>query len=131
MAKWQNDTILDQALNYIKSNANKLTVCSAQPTTYAEAVNVAASSGYMLADIVISSADFTGPANGDTSGRKVTVNQQADVLIDATGSATHIALVDTGSSGTLLYVTTCTSQSLTQGNNVTIPAWDVELYDAA
>lgn len=131
MSKWQNDDILDEALNYIVNNANKMTVCSAQPTTYGEAVNEAASSGYMLADVVISSADFTGPANGDTSGRKITVNQQSSILIDDTGSATHVALVDTGSSGTLLYVTTCTSQSLTSGNNVTIPAWDIELYDAA
>jgi hypothetical protein len=29
----------------------------------------------------------------------------------------------------LLYVTTCTSQALTAGNTVTVPAWDIEIAD--
>jgi len=123
MGKWQNDTMLDQALNWIKSNATKMIVCSAQPTTYSEAVN-----SYKLADVSITSADFTGPADGDASGRKLTVNAQNSVSIDATGSAQHIALVKDTSS-LLLYVTTCTTQSLTAGGKVNIPAWDIELSD--
>jgi hypothetical protein len=50
------------------------------------------------------------------------------VLIDTSGTAAYIALVD----GTrLLYVTTCTSQVLTANgsNTVNFPAWDVEIAD--
>jgi len=131
MGKYQNDDMLDAALDYIKNNATKLTVCSSQPTNYNEAVNAPASSGYALADVVVDSTDFTHAA-GDTSGRKTTVAQQSDILIDVTGTAQHIALVGTiASVNTLLYVTTCTSQSLTAANNVTVPAWDIELRDAA
>lgn len=122
MAKWQNDSMLDAALDYVGA-ATLLTVCSAQPATYAEA-----SSTYKLADVVVDSGDFS-KANGDSSGRKLTVAQQASVPIDATGSATHVALAISGSS-TLLYVTTCTSQSLTSGGTVTVPAWDIEIADA-
>lgn len=132
MAKWQNDTMLDQALNWIKNNADKITICNAQPTTYAEATDIPASSGYRMVDGSINSADFTGPAAGDTSGRKVTVNQQSSLSIDVTDTATHIALVGTiASVNTLMYVTTCTAQALTLGNKVTIPAWDIEIRDAA
>jgi hypothetical protein len=124
MAKWQNDTILDQALNYIMNNVTQLCVCSAQPTTYAEATST-----YKLAvKTGLNSGAFTGPANGDVSGRKVTVNQQAAITIDTGGTATHIAIC---SGSVLLYVTTCTSQALSAGNTVTVPAWDIEIADAA
>ena len=40
----------------------------------------------------MASGDFT-KANGDTSGRKLTVAAKSGVLIDASGTATHTALV--------------------------------------
>ena len=123
MSKACNDLVMDAALDYI-STSTLLTVCSAQPTTYAEA-----SSTYKLADVVTDSGDFT-KANGDTNGRKVTIAQQANVPIDSSGTATHVALSISGSS-TLVYVTTCTNQALTSGGTVTVPAWDVEISDPA
>jgi hypothetical protein len=119
--KYSSDLVMDAALDYI-STSTLLTVCSAQPTTYAEA-----SSTYKLADVVTDSGDFS-KANGDTNGRKVTIAQQANVPIDSSGTATHVALSISGSS-TLVYVTTCTSQALTSGGTVTVPGWDVEISD--
>lgn len=123
MAKWTNDAAMDAALDYL-ATATKEVVCSAQPTTYAEAVTT-----YMLAEVVIDGTDFT-KANGDTSGRKTTVAQQSTVSITNSGTATHVATVITASS-TLVDVTTCTSQALTSGGAVTIPAWDHEIADPA
>lgn len=125
MAKWANDNVMDAALNYV-ATGTLLTVCSSQPTTYAEA-----SSTYKLADTAITPGNGNGSftlANGDTSGRKVTVVQQADIPIDTSGTATHVAVSISGSS-TLLYVTTCTSQVLTSGGTVTVPSWDIEISD--
>lgn len=129
MAKWQNDLMLDAALNYIKTNATRLCVCSAQPATYAEATTTydGGASKYKLAILTIDSDDFTGPAD-DTSGRKLTVNEGAGITVDATASATHVALCD-ASGEALLYVTTCTEQSLTSGNTVTVPAWVINIED--
>lgn len=124
MAKFTPDAILDKMADYIIANATRLTVCSTQPTTYTEA-----NATYALADVTIDSSDFT-KANGDTSGRKFTVAAQSGVLIDASGTAQHIALLNV--SGTeLLYVTTCTSQALTANgsNTVNVPAFDVEVAD--
>lgn len=120
MAKWSNDAILDAALNYVKNNAATMTVCSQQPATRTEAITT-----YALADVAVTDTDFT-LGNGDVSGRKVTVAAKSDVAVDTSGSATHIAIV---SASDLLYVTTCTTQSLTSGNTVSIPAWDIEIAD--
>ena len=120
MAKSVNDDVLDGAFDVL-DQANLMTACSAEPTTRTEAVTT-----YALADAVMTvDTDYT-KANGDTSGRKVTVAAKADQAVDTTGTATHVALVD---ATRLLYVTTCTSQALTSGNTVSFPAWDVEIAD--
>lgn len=123
MAKSANDAIMDAALDVI-ATATRQIACSAQPTTYTEA-----NSTYALADVTMAGGDYT-KANGDTSGRKVTMAAKAGVLIDTSGTATHVALVRV-SDTTLLYVTTCTSQALTANgsNTVSFPAWDVEIAD--
>ncbi|MEO0166752.1 MAG: hypothetical protein ABIL39_11520 [candidate division WOR-3 bacterium] len=123
MAKWIHDDVLDAALNYIKNNATRISVCSQQPANYTEATST-----YMLAIKTISSSDFTGPTNGDTSGRKITSNQHTGVNITNSGTATHVAISDSTNSK-LLLVTTCTSQQLYAGNTVTIPAFDDEIAD--
>ena len=100
-----------------------MTACSAEPSTRAEAVTT-----YALADITITAGDGNGDwvIADDTSGRKLTLAEQADVDIDATDDATHVAICD-GSN--LLYVTTCTSQGLVSGGTVTFPAWKINLPD--
>lgn len=123
MAKATPDAVLDQMLDEI-ATATRMIACSQQPTSYTEA-----NATYALADVTIDGSDFT-KANGDASGRKVTIAAQNSVLIDASGTATHIALVRVADS-TLLYVTTCTSLALTANgsNTVNFPAWDIEIAD--
>ena len=129
MGKTVLNAVLDASLQYLEDNADRLCVCSAEPTTYAEAITThdGGASKYKLAIVTIDGTDFTGPADG-TSGRKTTINEQAALTVDATASATHIALCDNGAEA-LLYVTTCTSQALTLGNTVTVPAWIIQIAD--
>ena len=121
MGKLVHDSVLDGAFD-ILDQANLMLVCTAEPTTRANALSLA------LADVAMTvNTDYT-KANGDTNGRKVTVAAKSSVLIDTSGTGTHIALCD----GTnVLYVTTCTSQALTANasNTVNFPAWDVEIAD--
>lgn len=140
MAKNVHDNVLDAALNYLSANATRLIVLNAEPTgssAYTNAMLDADSSGFRLASATISASDFTGPANGDTSGRKIAVNAQSSMSIDgiaASSSATHVALVKQSSSASsqmVLYTTTCTTQSLTGANKVNTPAWDIEIRDPA
>lgn len=122
MAKKMDDSVPDAMLAKI-ATATRLVVTSAEPANFAGIAAVA------LADVVMTAGlgggDYTA-ANGDTSGRKVTVAQQSAIPIDSSGTATHVCLDD---GTTLLYVTTCTSQALTAGGTVTVPAWDGEVAD--
>lgn len=124
MAKSVHDDVLDGALNIIKNNCTRMTVCTSEPTTF-----TAANATNALADVTMASGDFTA-ANGDTSGRKLTVSAKSSILIDTSGTALHIALLDVTNSK-LLYVTTCTSQALVANgsNTVSTPAWKIELAD--
>tara|TARA_R110000851_G_scaffold22894_2_gene67622 strand:- start:36359 stop:36730 length:372 start_codon:yes stop_codon:yes gene_type:complete len=121
MGKSLSDAVLDGSLAVFVGD--QISVCSAEPTTYAEATStfkLAISTGVVAGDFVI--------ANGDTNGRKSTVAQQSAVTIDATGTATHVAI--TNLAGTLLKaVTTNTSQLLTSGGTVDIGTFKLEIAD--
>jgi len=120
MAKSVNNLVLDGAFEVLDI-CDAISACTAEPTTRAEAATTFA----LVNAVMIPTTDYI-KANGDTSGRKVTMAQKAAQAIDTSGTATHIALYD---ATTLYYVTTCTSQALTAGGTVTFPAWDIEIAD--
>ncbi len=119
MGKSVHNDVLDGAFGVLDDGVT-YTVCSAEPTTRTQAITT-----YMLASTTLAGGDYA-VADGNVSGRKCTIAQKTNVSITNSGTATHIAICD----GTrLLYVTTCTSQALTAGGTVTIPAWRVEIAD--
>lgn len=123
MPKVAPDGVMDTALDYIDL-ADVMHLCSTLDSTptYAEITTAS------LADVAVTpNTDFT-KADGDTSGRKVTVAAKSAVTVDASGTANHVALV-TVSGSVVRYVTTCTSQAVTSGNTVNFPAWDIEIND--
>ncbi|PWG61761.1 hypothetical protein [Sediminicurvatus halobius] len=117
MAKKSDDFFLDGTLDRI-AGCIQLSVCSAEPVDHADIANV------VLAEGPLVGGDFT-VSDGDTSGRKVRMGQQADLPINTSGSATHVVQDD----GTNIHVTTCPSQQLTSGGTVTVPAYDTEIAD--
>lgn len=125
MTEFADDGVMDAALDEI-ALANALHVCSGTPADRAAAI------ANSLATVALTpgagNGDFT-LANGDTNGRKLTLAQQADLSITADGTAAHYCLID----GTrLLRRRTLTSQLLTSGGTVTVPADDVsEIGDPA
>ena len=127
MGKLVADDVLDAALQYLEDNVDWIAICEGAPTTYEHAhSNKGVATGKVLAHSA--TPTFTGPSNGDGGGRKTAVDQEASITVDVSGDADHVALVFTGSTA-LLYVTTCTLQTLTAGNTVTIPTWDIEIAD--
>lgn len=82
-----------------------------------------------LSAVAMVTGDFT-IADGDTSGRKVSVAQKTGVSIHTTGTADHVALVDSAAK-VLQLVTTATAQGLTSGNTMTFNAFDDEIADPA
>ena len=121
MGKKLDDSVFDAGLDEIRDNCNLMVALPSEPADYAAAV------ANQLADVAMAPGDFT-KANGDVSGRKLTVAAKNGVLIDTTGTYTHVALLDTVNT-VLLAVSTGTSQALTAGNTMNFPAWDIELRD--
>lgn len=127
MAKFVPDSTLDAFLNVIADDGIRVHICSTQPTTYTEAITT-----YNLGTVTTTAGAGSGDwtiANGDTSGRKLTLAQQTGVSITSSGSAQHIAITD--ATDTLYAVTTCTTQTVTSGNTATINTFDIEIADAA
>lgn len=122
MAKYLDDTVLDAALNDIKNNVTEIYLCSQVPANYAEA-----SSTYALANKTgLSAGSFTGPVNGDTSGRKLNKSAETGLSVTGDGTANHVALC---TATVLKHATDFTGQVLTNGNTCDVAAYDVEFLD--
>ena len=124
MAKACPDAVLDLILTGI-ALSDELFVCSGEPANYAGIAAVA------LATVALTAGSGNGDWTiaDDTSGRKITLAQQADIPIDVTGTATHIAVAVGGATDVLKFVTTCTSQALVDTGTVTVPAFKINIPD--
>ena len=121
MAKYANPTLIDGAFNVIKTSADVITytLCSTQPTTRTEAVTT-----YMLASTTLNKTTEVTLANGDVSGRKMTISAKTGISVTNTGSGQHVAICDATN---LLYVTTTTTQAVSSGGTVDIGTWKTEI----
>ncbi|HAA05539.1 MAG TPA: hypothetical protein DCE18_19535 [Syntrophobacteraceae bacterium] len=119
----------DNGIQYLKDNCDKIVICDADPgiTTYTNANNQPDGSpaGYKLAEQTVTSTDFTVGAGDTADGRKVSHDPFEDVEVLYTGSADHVAYLDTGASKILL-VKPFTVRSVIDGDFVTIPSGKLE-----
>jgi hypothetical protein len=122
MAKFTADSVLDAALAKV-ATATRMVITSAQPANFAGIAAVALADNVMTAGA--GNGDYT-LADGDTSGRKLTVLAQNGITVDASGNASHVCLDD---GATLLHVTTITALAVTAGNTINVGAYDVEFAD--
>ncbi|MCK9513580.1 MAG: hypothetical protein M0R28_20460 [Pigmentiphaga sp.] len=106
-----NDRVLDLGLNVLTTEANALHICSAEPSTYAQATDT-------LSLGVITTPTVPVPAAGTPDGRAVTIAPIATSTgeVTATGTATHYALVDTTGERLLAVVAATSPQAVTEGN---------------
>lgn len=119
MVKAVGTAVLDSALNLIKNGANRMVVCAGQPISYADVTT------RRLAEVAMAPADLTLAA-GDISGRKVTGGAKVGISITAAGTADHIVWANS-TALTFDVITTCTSQALSLGGTVDVPAWKYEI----
>lgn len=113
-----NDRVLDNGLSALTSEANKLTICNAEPANYTEA-----NATYALGSKT--SPTVGAPAARAPSGRKVGVSAISDGVVGASGTATHWALVDTVNSRLLAAGALTASQAVTNGNAFTLTGFDI------
>ena len=118
------DRILDEGLSVLDTEANRLDICSSEPTTYS-----AATSGASLGNKT--GLSIGAPAARSPSGRRVTVAAITDGAVTGTGTATHYAITDTANSRLLATGSLSASQSVTSGNTFTLAAFDIGIPGAA
>lgn len=127
MAKKIPDAVIDKGLEDIAKNGTRLYLCSAEPSLYSSLASFGL--GFASLTTGISGGDFT-VADGDSSGRKLTVAQKI-VTASKTDTCNHVAIADSVNE-LLKAVTTVTGFSTASGEDVTIKAFDVwEIRDPA
>lgn len=116
-----NDTVLDAALTNIKT-ADRLFLCSSEPTDYATAVSTA---------LVQKDSPTLGAIGDYAGGRQFAVSAIVDASGIADGTATYWALVNV--SGTSLLATQSLSASFAvlNGDTVEIDAFNIQNPDVA
>lgn len=112
--------VYDKGLNNVKSSCNKIIITNGVPNVNDYGATVA----MKVAEVSVSSGDFTISANG--SGRKISHPAvQGSVTSTTDGSADlHIAYLDTTGSRVLIVTDEQTNQALYQGNPLTFPSLD-------
>lgn len=119
MAKWVHADVLDNGLNYIKNNCNKVVaiVTYADGDSYATVMNAS----NIVAEAAMASGDFTVGSSG--SNRTLTTAAgTSDSSANNNGDTSHFAYVDTVNSKVLWVTTESTVQTITAGNPVTFPS---------
>lgn len=117
------DRVYDFGLDVLDSEANRVDICSSEPTTYTAATSTASLGN-------TTSITISAPTDGDTSGRKVTLSAISGASVTGTGTASHFAITDTTNSR--LLATGALSgggQSVTSGNTFSLTAVDIEIPD--
>lgn len=118
------DRVFDVGLTVLDTEANRLDICSLEPTTY-----TSATSTHTLGNKT--SLSIGAPADRAPNGRMVTVATFSDGSVTGTGTASHWAITDTVNSRLLATGSLASSQSVTSGNTFSLPAFNIGIPDAA
>lgn len=119
-----NDRVFDLGLNVLDTEANRLDICSLEPTTFTQATSTNTLGNK-------TSLSVGAPADRSPTGRRVTVAAISDGTVTANGTATHWAITDTVNSRLLATGSLAASQAVTSGNTFTLGAFDIGIPDAA
>ena len=119
-----HDDVLDTPCSHISSNVDYLYITSEEAVDY-----TGASGTYKLATKL--NPSFTGPADGDISGRKITIDAITDGTVNTTGTASHWALCDASDTKLLAAGALNAPQGVTATNTFTLTAFDIEFPDPA
>lgn len=116
------DKVLDDGLNTLTNDANRVDITSQEATSYTDATSTS-TLGNTTSITISSPADRTG------GGRKVTLSAISGGSVTGTGTATHYSISDTTNSILLVTGSLTASQSVTSGNTFSLESLDVGIPD--
>ena len=118
------DSVLDGGLDILDTLADRIDICSQEPTTYTEATST-----YTLGnETTITIAAPTDRAGG---GREVVVSAITAGSVTGTNTATHFSIVDVSLTDLLVTGSLSSSQAVTSGNTFTLTSFTVGIPDPA
>lgn len=119
MAKFAHANVLDNGLNYIKDNCDKITLIS----SYSVGESYATVAAKILAEAAMTSTDFTLASLGNNRTLTSAAGKQDTSANTTGGSATnHIAYLNTVGSEVLWVTEETSGQVVTAGNPVNFPS---------
>jgi len=118
------NSVLDGGLDILDTLADRIDICSQEPTTY-----TGATSTYTLGNET--SITISAPADRSGGGREVTISAITSGTVSGTGTATHFSIVDVSESDLLATGSLSSSQSVTSGNTFTLTEFTVGIPDPA
>jgi hypothetical protein len=118
------NSVLDGGLDILGTLADRLDICSAEPTTYAEATST---------NTLGNETSITIGAPGDRGGggREVTVSAITAGTVTASGTAAYWSLVDVSETDLLATGSLSSSQGVTSGNSFTLTSFTIGIPDPA
>ncbi len=127
MADVISDYVLDNGLTVLDTQADKIYVLSADPTTFSEATT---GGTFALGNKSLGVGGVTGvPADATPNGRKVTTAAVTDGSITNSGTATKWAIVDSINSRLLVHGSLAAGVAVVSGQTFQLPAFIVQLPD--
>lgn len=121
-----NDRVLDAALAILDNEADRIDICTAEPATFTEATSTLSKGNK---DHGAAGSAFGAPADRTPTGRKVASVPVTDGAVTGSGTATHWAVTDFGSSRLLAASSLAASQVVTSGNAWSLPSFDIGIPD--
>lgn len=125
--------VYQQGLNFIKNNADTILVSNTKPTStwlWADFKDASSSTGLWVAGSTqMASTDWTIAA-GTISGKKVSMGASSNTNnMTVSGPTLKAAsvVIGSGTSSKLIYITTCSTVALSTSDQVTVPAWRIEI----
>ena len=118
------NSVLDGGLDVLDTLADRIDICSQEPTTYTEAITTY-SLGNETTITVGAPQDRTG------GGREVVVSAITAGTVDGTGTATHFSIVDVSATDLLATGSLSASQAVTSGNTFTLTSFTIGIPDPA
>lgn len=120
------DRVFDAGLATLDTEANRIDICSQEPTTFGQATT---GGTYSLGNETTIS--ISAPADRTGGGREVTVSAIAAGDVTNTGTATHFAVTDTTNSRLLATGALSASQAVTSGNTFSLTSFKIGIPDPA
>ena len=115
-----NSWVLNNGLSQLQLLADKIYICSQEPTTYADATTT-----YALGNMAFGAGlAITGPTARTPNGSKVTTVAVTNGAVTGTGNASRWAIVDSVNSRLLVDNDLAAAQAVTAGNVWSLPAFD-------